>query len=630
MPSLDANVHAHFDSQRSLLKDGWEYFIDAQPSEDLTAFPQGLARERWNTLGGRGGHCFNPPGPKNPERIWFRVNIEEHLSKDMSVYVRAIEKPIFVFADQKLIHSYNCDTGVNFCGWSPAMFPIPEKLENPYLYFLTLNHPRGPAGLCFEIYVGKTERLSDAKLGDGLSNGVMGLFGLFCAFTSFVVALVMRTYRPFLNFGAYMTCLGIWLLAASRGPVLKFLVVKEPFTWWYFSQAGLYLSPVFLINFYSTIDPTRKTGFLTALRGLKYVHLGFVGLMLLEWVHVIPTYISYGPLIFLSYLYPALILSDSLTSVRKGTLASRIFSFGFVFMSLFFFHGLLVSKRLIKGWSEYQLHFPLLVFIVCSFIVAAIKMREELRVKQEIKEENIRLNAISNAGSFMAHDTVQPIKRVDQSLDWVLSKLKEHKYFEQVQDIYNFVSRVRTKVDQDRQYIEAMSQDIKNLKIGKATTLSLIDPLDAITIGKEQFLDSFSDLKIPIEVEIKHSGKILADPLLLARAVFNILDNSRKAIANSALPGQKIIFIRTEEGENDLRMVIGNTGSSIEKEVQGRLFKETFTTDSKSGSGLGLAIVKSIIDKHNGRVYCESSSSTHTTQFIFEFTSAIQDARGTL
>ncbi len=96
------------------------------------------------------------------------------------------------------------------------------------------------------------------------------------------------------------------------------------------------------------------------------------------------------------------------------------------------------------------------------------------------------------------------------------------------------------------------------------------------------------------------SLKLRADQELLYRALLNIFMNAIQSMKDGGT-----ITVQVEEGRNNYRIEIEDTGFGISHENIKKIFNPFFTTREK-GSGLGLAIVRKIIEGHNGTIAIES------------------------
>ncbi|MDR3220900.1 MAG: heavy metal sensor histidine kinase [Candidatus Accumulibacter sp.] len=110
-----------------------------------------------------------------------------------------------------------------------------------------------------------------------------------------------------------------------------------------------------------------------------------------------------------------------------------------------------------------------------------------------------------------------------------------------------------------------------------------------------------------VVVETGGEGLIRGDPLMIRRAVSNLLSN---AIRHTPPDGRVTVSIRREAGRVAIDVL--NTGKPISPEHLPRLFDRFYRVGaSRAGdgthSGLGLAIVKSIVEAHGGSVAVSSA-----------------------
>lgn len=118
-------------------------------------------------------------------------------------------------------------------------------------------------------------------------------------------------------------------------------------------------------------------------------------------------------------------------------------------------------------------------------------------------------------------------------------------------------------------------------------TLVLLDHvLRDITVSRE-----YGDLP-PVPIYVDELNQVWT----------NLLQNAVQAVE-----GRGHITIETAAVEDGVAVRIIDDGPGIPADVQPRIFEPFFTTKGKGeGTGLGLGIVSQIINKHNGRVTCQS------------------------
>jgi len=81
---------------------------------------------------------------------------------------------------------------------------------------------------------------------------------------------------------------------------------------------------------------------------------------------------------------------------------------------------------------------------------------------------------------------------------------------------------------------------------------------------------------------------------------------------------ERKIFIRSVLRDNEVDIIVENTGPEISEEIIEKIFKKFFTTKhKKNGTGLGLSIVKNIVDEHGAKIAVTSANGL--TAFVVTF-----------
>jgi signal transduction histidine kinase len=94
----------------------------------------------------------------------------------------------------------------------------------------------------------------------------------------------------------------------------------------------------------------------------------------------------------------------------------------------------------------------------------------------------------------------------------------------------------------------------------------------------------------------------------LSQVWTNIINNALQAANNKCN-----IWIDYAKDENHHKISIANDGPPIPENILPKIFETFFSTKKRGeGTGLGLSIVKKIIEKHNGKIICESNPEKTT------------------
>lgn len=116
-----------------------------------------------------------------------------------------------------------------------------------------------------------------------------------------------------------------------------------------------------------------------------------------------------------------------------------------------------------------------------------------------------------------------------------------------------------------------------------------------------------------VKITCSGSGVMAADPLLVRRAVSNLLAN---AIHHTPATGSIDVAVRQAD-DHYLEILVSDTGQGIPEEHLPHIFDRFYRADAARsnyphGSGLGLAIVKSIMDLHKGTITIRSKPGEGT------------------
>jgi two-component system, OmpR family, phosphate regulon sensor histidine kinase PhoR len=121
------------------------------------------------------------------------------------------------------------------------------------------------------------------------------------------------------------------------------------------------------------------------------------------------------------------------------------------------------------------------------------------------------------------------------------------------------------------------------------------------------------DKKIKIDIDCADDLEALINPTLLEQAVLNLVDNAIKYS-----PTESTIQISARTIENEMTIVVKDSGCGIEKSHLSRIFERFYVVDKArtrklGGTGLGLAIVKHIVNLHGGSVTVDSAPGHGST-----------------
>jgi signal transduction histidine kinase len=171
--------------------------------------------------------------------------------------------------------------------------------------------------------------------------------------------------------------------------------------------------------------------------------------------------------------------------------------------------------------------------------------------------------------------------------------------------------RTLSEIGGDLAEVERIVDDVLTAARLEAGTAAF--PLRRVPLPGEELVaraaERFRAVNPGRELEVVAAGGLPvldADPVLLRRAVDNLLDNAAKYSA----AGAPVALAAAPDGAG-LRLEVRDRGIGIAAEDLPRLFTPFFRTErsrarSAGGTGLGLALAKRIVEAHGGTIGIES------------------------
>lgn len=215
-----------------------------------------------------------------------------------------------------------------------------------------------------------------------------------------------------------------------------------------------------------------------------------------------------------------------------------------------------------------------------------------------------------NILSMFAHDMKNPLINSIGFIQRILTEKcgkineKQHKYLSVVS---NSLKNLENLVTGFLDFSRLEHQDsLPNFK--KTDLVSLIKEIFTnLTIAAEK-----NNITLQFEVENSDNYFAQADPLMLERALTNIIANAIKYTSPSST-----VTVRLVRKETAFLFSIIDQGPGIPPDNLAHIFDPFFRGNSDgSGSGLGLAISKTILAFHGGSITVESRTGKGCTFFV--------------
>ncbi|NVZ48140.1 CHASE2 domain-containing protein [Pseudomonas tolaasii] len=182
-------------------------------------------------------------------------------------------------------------------------------------------------------------------------------------------------------------------------------------------------------------------------------------------------------------------------------------------------------------------------------------------------------------------------------------------------DVHNGESLVFAQIEQQVRRALSLTESFVQLAKAEADGYHFQPTLFAMLV-----MDAFDQVAVVAQLKGIHlvhdldeadEGMVSADQSLLTRALFNVLENAIKYS-----PSGTTVTLSHGSTQGVLECRISDQGPGIAPEDLPELFNQYRRFDSAQGSeglGLGLTMVKAVIERHGGRIVCESELGKGST-----------------
>ena len=239
-----------------------------------------------------------------------------------------------------------------------------------------------------------------------------------------------------------------------------------------------------------------------------------------------------------------------------------------------------------------------------------IRRREqELRDKQEQLVQTAKLATIGELTTGVAHELNDPLNNIGLYIGNVLDLMVLETWDSE---------RIERDLGRAKQQVTKATEIINHLRtFGRAAPRQrepveinrIID--DSVSLFSEQF--RLREVELVLELA-EQDPRVLGNPIQLEQVLLNLLNNARDAVVGL---DEKTIRVSSRLGQDQVQVLVEDSGPGVPKELEERIFDPFFTTkEAGQGTGLGLSIVYAIVKDHEGQIYLDRTAEG--ARFVME------------
>jgi signal transduction histidine kinase len=304
----------------------------------------------------------------------------------------------------------------------------------------------------------------------------------------------------------------------------------------------------------------------------------------------------------------------------KGSFEARVLFTGLLVFIVSGVHDLFAFQGTIP--FAFTLPYAFVLFIIIMTVLLAQKFvsvhnrMEDLNavLEQRVDERTAELE-LSNRQkdkmiSVIAHDLNNPITAINitTSLMEICTKNNEFK------SLGEYTAIIKQAC---AQAMNTMADVLRQARTRETEAITVTATVDLVTFlgslyrqyqvrAHEKGVNLvYNEAQAPVFVSVNTSG--------LTRVIDNLFSNALKFT-----PPNGRIVISAQAKQSNAIIMVQDTGIGIPDEIKGAVFQR-FTsagrqgTDHEASTGLGLSIARDIVEKHNGRIWFESTKGQGTT-----------------
>jgi two-component system, sensor histidine kinase ChiS len=591
------------------LTQGWQYHWGDFPLDDA-GIPIGtkelISDSQWKSF------RFPEKLEKPPREkiLWLRVPLPQGQWKSPSIYLRSVPYILGVYLQNRLLYTEYSLTASGEAQLENYQWPIVSLnpgFPGQFLFF------RVYGGTSSSIYIGLFDRVTVGSQVDLIKrllqqefDSILGVFFALLGLIAIFLAISRQEKQSYLSFGILAILIGLYTIARSD---LITLFIKNTLFLDYTHYISFYLMPVSACLFFEGMF---GTDYKKIIQRLWQIHLAYA---VVAFPLVIAQIVSWSstvlPVQILLLLSSLILLLIAVKVSRKGSWDAKVFTVGFIGLTLCMVHDVLIYIFEPLYWYYKLYPWGTLIFILCLGFILEQRFNEARKRLQayaiELEKKNITLQKINQLkDEFLAntsHELKTPLNGIigiaESLIDGATGKLSPQTLFNLsliVSSGKRLSQLVNDLLDFSRLKHKNLELQIKPVGVREITNVVLM--LSQALIGKKQLqlINNINPELPPVD----------ADENRLQQILYNLVGNAIKFTPSGT------VNVSAAAVNHELEITVTDTGIGIPADKLDRIFESFEQADGSiareyGGVGLGLAVTKQLVQLHGGKIWVEST-----------------------
>lgn len=546
------------------------------------------------------------------EIVWLRVPLPSGQWQSPALYLRAVPYILGAYIEDKPIYaelSLNSSNQVNRKEYQWPIILLETPVAGKTLFFRVYAGYASAA----DIYIGLFDRVmvgSQTSLIKHLIQkeigSVLGIFFACLGLIALLISLNRQEKRAYIKFGLLSIFVGTYTTANSQVLTLFF---SNPVALDYIQNISFYLIPISGCAFFEEVF---GAGYQLVIRRLWQINLAYV---LVAITLVISNLALWSQTIFpaqLLFLVNAVVLLlAALQILIRGNLDAKLFTFGFIILTLSGVHDILVYIFSPTTWYPRVYPWGTFIFILISGFILESRFNQARKRLQayaiELETKNAALKRLDQLkDEFLAntsHELKTPLNGIigiaESLIDGVTGKLSKQTVLNL--SLIALSGRRLTQLVNDLLDFSQLKHKKLELKInpvGMREVTDIVLMLSRSLIGNKplQLINNIPPDMPPVDADENRVQQIL----------HNLVGNAIKFTESG------IIEVSAAIVNEMLAVTVTDTGIGIPADKLERIFESFEQADGSiareyGGAGLGLAVTQQLVQLHGGTTRVEST-----------------------